>query len=95
MLTIVSEKALIINSNNDFCSKYLMIVLMLTIAFIDLILFESIFEKMNSFFKVTLFYGSSTFSILLLILLITASSVHFEANKSYKLLNKSFITDNN
>jgi hypothetical protein len=81
--------------NNDFWSKYLMIVLMLLIIVIDIILFESLFGKMNLFFKIILFYASIVFFLLLIILINTASSVSFEAKKSYKLLNKLFITIGN
>jgi uncharacterized membrane protein len=91
MNSIISE----INTyNNDLWSKYLMIVLISGILVLDIILFEAIFGKMNFFMKVALFYGSSLLFVLLMILINTASSVSFEANKSYKLLNKSFITNN-
>jgi hypothetical protein len=80
--------------NNDFWSKYLIIFLILILFVLDLVLFESIFGKMNLFFRMILFYGSfSTFSILM-IFINTASSVSFEANKSYLLLNKLFIRFN-
>jgi hypothetical protein len=81
--------------NNDFWSKYLMIVLMLIITVIDLVLFESLFGKMSLFFKIILFYISIVLFLLLIILINTASSVSFEAKKSYKLLNKLFITFSN
>jgi hypothetical protein len=81
--------------NNDLWSKYLMIVLMLVIIVFDIIFFESLFGKMSLFFKIILFYGSIVFFVLLIILINTASSVSFEANKSYKLLNKLFITIGN
>jgi hypothetical protein len=78
----------------NFWSKYLMIVLISGILVLDIILFEAIFGKMNFFMKVALFYGSSLLFLLLMILINTASSVSFEANKSYKLLNKTFIINN-
>ncbi len=91
LYSIISE----INTyNNDLWSKYLMIVLISGILVLDIILFEAIFGKMNIFMKVALFYGSSLLFLLLMILINTASSVSFEANKSYKLLNKFFITNN-
>jgi hypothetical protein len=80
--------------NNDFWSKYLMIFLISIIIALDLILFESIFGKISLFFKIIFSYGSSNYSLLLIILINTASSVSFEANKSYKLLNKLFVTKN-
>ena len=83
--TIISE----INTyNNDLWSKYLMIVLMLIIIALDFALFSTIFGKMSLFYKIILFYSSSILFILLMVLIITASSVNFETNKSYKLLNK-------
>ncbi len=89
--SIISE----INTyNNDFWSKYLMIVLIIFIIALDLLLFQSIFGKMNFFYKMILFYVSCSSFSLLMILINTASSVSFEANKSYKLLNKWFITYN-
>jgi hypothetical protein len=89
--SIISE----INTyNNDFWSKYLIIVLIIFIIALDLVLFQSIFGKINFFFKMILFYVSCSLFSLLMILINTASSVSFEANKSYKLLNKLFITYN-
>ncbi len=89
--SIISE----INTyNNDFWSKYLMVVLIIITIALDLVLFQSIFGKMNFFIKMILFYGSCTAFLLLMILINTASSVSFEANISYKLLNKLFITYN-
>jgi hypothetical protein len=88
--SIISE----INTfNNDFWSKYLMNVLISGMLVLDIVLFEAIFGKMNIFMKFALFYGSSLLFLLLMILINTASSVSFEANKSYKLLNKLFITN--
>jgi hypothetical protein len=80
--------------NNDFWSKYLMVVLIIITIALDLVLFQSIFGKMNFFIKMILFYGSCTAFSLLMILINTASSVCFEANKPYKLLNKLFSTHN-
>jgi hypothetical protein len=81
--------------NNDFWSKYLMIVLMLVIIVFDIGLFESFFGKMSLFFKIIVFYGSITIFLVFIILINTASSVSFEAKKSYNLLNKLFITFSN
>jgi hypothetical protein len=81
--------------NDDFWSKYLMIVLITVILVIDLAFFVAIFRKSNFFFKIVIIYGSSVVFLFLAILINTASSVSFEANKSYKLLNKLFITYNN
>jgi hypothetical protein len=81
--------------NNDFWSKYLMIVLMSVIINFDILLFESLFGKMSLFFKIIIFYMSILLFLLLIILINTASSVSFEAKKSYKLLNKLFITIGN
>jgi hypothetical protein len=87
--SIISE----INTyNNDLWSKYLMFVLISDIIVLDLALFETVFGKMNFFFKMLAFYISNTLFLLLIILINTASSISLEANKSYKLLNKLFIT---
>jgi hypothetical protein len=80
--------------NNDLWSKDLMIVLISVILILDLILFEALFGKMGYFFKIFLFYGKNMFFMLLIILMNIASSVSFEANKSYKLLNKLFKINN-
>jgi hypothetical protein len=80
--------------NNDFWSKYLMIVLILVTISLDLVLFQSIFGKSNFFIKTILFCASCSQFSLLMILINTASSVSFEAKKSYKLLNKLFIIYN-
>ncbi len=81
-------------SNNDLWSKYLMIVLMIVIIALDLVFFDLIFKKMSFFIKIIFFYSSSILFLILMVLINTASSVSFEANKSYKLLNKLFITNN-
>jgi hypothetical protein len=89
--SIISE---IDTDNKDFWSKYLMVVLIIVIIVLDLVLFQSIFGKMSFFIKMFLFYGSCSGFSLLMILINTASSVSFEAKKSYKLLNKLYITYN-
>jgi len=89
--SIISE---INNYNNDFWSKYLMVVIIIVTIALDLVLFQSIFGKMSFFLKIILFYTSCTAFSLLMILTNTASSVSFEANKSYKLLNKLLVTHN-
>jgi hypothetical protein len=89
--SIISE----INTyNNDFWSKYLMVFLIIVIISLDLVLFQSIFGEMSLFLKIILFSASCSEFLLLMILINTASSVSFEANISYKLLNKLFITYN-
>jgi hypothetical protein len=90
--SIISE---INTHNNDLWSKYMMIVLMLVITTVDLVLFESIFGKMSLFFKIILFYATIVLFLLLIILINTASSVSYEAKKTYMLLNKLFITIGN
>jgi hypothetical protein len=95
ILKSLNSIALEINTyNNDLWSKYLMIFLMLIIIGLDLLLFQSFFGKSSLIFKIIIFYGSSSMFFLLIILINTASSVSFEANKSYKLLNKLFVTKN-
>jgi hypothetical protein len=81
--------------NNDFWSKYLMFVLITVILVVDLAFLAGIFGKMNFLFKIFQIYGSSLVFLFLVILINTASSVSFEAKKSYKLLNKLFITNSN
>jgi hypothetical protein len=81
--------------NNDFWSKYLMIVVITVILVVDLIFFVAIFGKLNFSFKIAIIYASGVVFLFLIILINTASSVSFEANKFYKLLNKLFITYNN
>jgi hypothetical protein len=80
--------------NNEYWSEYLMIVLVLIITALDLLLFQSIFGKFSFIFNIILLYGSSIMFLLLIVFINTASSVSFEANISYKLLNKLFITKN-
>jgi hypothetical protein len=80
--------------NNYLLFKYLMIVLILIIIIIlDLVLFQSIFGKMSFLFKMISFYGFCSAFSLLTIFINTASSVSFEPNISYKLLNKLLITN--
>jgi hypothetical protein len=80
--------------NNDLWSKYLMIVMIFILIVSDLSLFESIFGKINLLVKMVIFYGSCSAFSLLMILINIASSVSFEAKKSYQLLYKLFITFN-
>jgi hypothetical protein len=72
-----------------------MIVVIAVILVVDLTFFVAIFGKLNFFFKIVIIYASSIVFLFLVILINSASSVSFEANKSYKLLNKLFITNNN
>ncbi len=81
--------------NNDFWSKYLMFVLITVILVVDLTFFAAFFGKLKLFFKILMTYCSFEVFLFLVILINTASSVSFEAKKSYKLLNKLFITNNN
>jgi hypothetical protein len=95
ILKLLNSIAKEINTyNNDLWSKYLMIVLIFILIVLDFALFESIFGKINLFLKMNLFYVSCSVFSLLMILINTASSVPFEANKSYKLMNKLFVTFN-
>jgi len=80
--------------NTDYWSIYLMIVIMLIIIGMDIVLFHAIFGKIGLLFKVSLFYGSCFAFMLVMVLINTASSVSFESNKSYKLLNKLFLSRN-
>jgi hypothetical protein len=89
--SIISE---IETYNNDFWSKHLMIAIILVILELDLVLFKAVFGKMSFFFRIIVFYASGLLFLLLIILINTASSVSFEANKFYKLLNKLFVTNN-
>ncbi len=86
--SIISE---IHTYNNDLWSKYLMIFLTLITVFIDLILFQPVFGKMNLFLKIILFYCAFLAFLIIIILINTASSLSFETKKSYKLLNTLFI----
>jgi hypothetical protein len=93
ILKLLNSIAREINTyNNDLWSEYLMFVLMSVILVLDLVLFEAIFEEMSFFLTELMFYASSVVFLQLIIHINSASLVSFEANKSYKLLNKLFIT---
>jgi hypothetical protein len=63
--SIISE----INTyNNDFWSKYLMIVVIAVILVVDLAFFVAIFGKLNFFFKIVIIYYSTAVFLFLIIL---------------------------
>jgi len=85
----------IVQYNDTIWSKYLFWVLALFITLINASLYLVLFGEIGLILKVVMTYGLS-FCILLLISLINiASSVAFEANKAYQLLNKLIIADRN
>jgi len=60
---------------------------------INLNLFHTFFSEMNIFFRVIMFYVVIALILFLIIILMTASSVSIETNKSYKLLIKLIVNN--
>ena len=80
--------------NNNYWSKFLLLFLFSIITVMNNCLYQALFGEINTFIKFVFLYLSITFSSILLIILLSASSVSSEAKKSYKILIKSFPTIN-
>jgi hypothetical protein len=77
--------------NENYWSKFLFWILILFNMTINICLALGLFGNINLILKISLLYACFCGTILVIILLSTASSVSSEANKSYKLLNKLYI----
>jgi hypothetical protein len=77
--------------NHNYWSKYLCVNLALVMSVINVTLFHTLFGEISFYFKIFLIYENIFFTLILLILLVSASAIHSEAKRTYKLLNKLFI----
>jgi len=77
--------------NDNYWSKFLFWILVFLNMTINLCLSLGLFGNINLILKISLLYGCFCGTILLIILLSTASSVSSKANKSYELLNRLYI----
>ncbi len=77
--------------NDNYWAKFLFCVLVSMIFNLNMTSFKILFGKMDLFSRLMIIIYDILFMLLLLILTNTSASVNFEANKSYKLLNKLMI----
>jgi hypothetical protein len=74
--------------NDNFWSKHLLNFVLIWITAMNVIVYVSIFGIMDFYVRLLFLYVSFIFIITYLLIINSASSVPYEANKSYKLLNK-------
>jgi len=77
--------------NNNFWSKYLLTIWLLVGICIVVLLYIIIFIEMNIICRILLIYATGVQVLIFLFIINTTSSVNFEANKSYKLLNQLMV----
>jgi len=75
------------NYNSNYWSKFLFWIWISLASIINTLAYQSIFGKMDFGKRFMVIYVCIIFVWILLLVIKTASSVYFEANKSYKLLN--------
>ena len=79
--------------NTKFWSKYLLSIWLIMGSLINSVIFMIFFSQINKFFKIPLIYGLFILIITFLLIINTSSSVNYEANKSYKLLNSLMVSN--
>jgi hypothetical protein len=77
--------------NHNYWSKYLCVNLALVISVMNVTLFHTLYGEISFYFKIFLIYANIFFTLILFILLVSASDIHSEVKRTYKLLNKLFI----
>ncbi len=87
MKNLYSIYAEIKSYNDNFWSKYLLSFVLILITAMNIIVYVSIFAVMDLYIRVIFVYLSITFISIYLIVINSASSVTYEAEKAYKLLN--------
>jgi hypothetical protein len=80
--------------NVNYWSKYLLSVWLIFGAFINFLFYCLLFVEINFTQKLIVVYISILLSTTFLLIINTASSVNYEANKVYKLLNRVMILNN-
>jgi hypothetical protein len=88
---LISIYAEIKEYNDNYWAKFLFCVLVSMIFNLNMTSFQIIFGKMDLLSRLMIIIYDILFMFLLVILTNTSASVNFEANKSYKLLNKLMI----
>jgi hypothetical protein len=80
--------------NVNYWSKYLLSVWLIFGGFINFLFYCLLFVEINFIQKLIVVYISILLSTTFLLIINTASSVNYEANKVYKLLNRVMILNN-
>ena len=80
--------------NTSFWSKYLLSIWLILGSVINLTLYFLLFFKFNLIMKTLFAYVLSLIIMKFVFIMNTASSVNYEANKSYKLLNSIMVFNN-
>ena len=78
--------------NSQFWSQYFLVFWFNMGSSISIYIYIVLFSGLNIIQKVTVFYSLICFCILSLFMVFTASSVNYEAKKSYKILNHLFVS---
>ena len=80
--------------NQQFWSKYFLTFWLYMGSIISIALYMALFKSTILIYKIMLLYAFTVFSLIFLLQIFTASSVNYESNKSYKVLN-SLMANNN
>jgi len=79
--------------NENYWSKFLLLIWVSFATIINTVLYLTLFVSMNFGLRFILIYSSIFFICILILIINTASSVAYEANKSYELFNTYFALD--
>jgi hypothetical protein len=79
--------------NDNYWSTFLFLFIFLLSTCINALLYKSIYGINNAYLVLTIRYYAIICTFLLLVLFFIASSVCMEANRSYKLLNKLYVSN--
>ena len=78
--------------NSQFWSQYFLLFWFNNGISISINIFIIFFSDFNIIYKIILFYAMICLFVLFLFMVFTASSVNYEAKKSYKILNHLFVS---
>ena len=79
--------------NTTFWSKYLLLLWLTMSSLTSIELIIVVFSNMPLLYRVIAFYAMVTYCFLFIFVVFTASSVNYQSNKSYKILNHLFVSN--
>ena len=77
--------------NENYWSEYLFLLISTIMTVINTLLYVSLFGELNIIIKSTFICAFITYTLILLLILLIASSVTSEAKNSYKILNAFYV----
>jgi hypothetical protein len=76
--------------NTNYWSKFLFLIWVLLATVINTVLYLTMFAKLNLITRMVFIYSSIFFIFIIILVINNASSVTYEANKSYNLFNSYY-----